>query len=1025
MIMNRQQTSGLFASGFTLATLLLAALPALSATQIVSQLPPAAVVSTVGGGSSYDPIVTPDGRYVLFASTSDNLVANAGGLPMPQPFPAPVNVFVRDRQTGATVLVSVNAAGTAGGNGNSFPNALSTNGQFVVFESAASDLIAGDTNAASDVFVRDVVNNTTTLVSVSTNGAVGNGDSRAAAITADGRYVAFVSAADNLVAGDQNGIPDVFVRDLQLGVTALASPGAQNFTGTTATPLTAGSSSEGPVFSDDGRYVAFYSSAVGLVTNATNSGELYIRDLVAGSTIWASTNAHFINSNAVPANYVMSTNGQFIAYQTTGGTPAGLVFRYNVATGACDAIATNGAFVASLDGEARAIDMSGDGQFVAFTLSNSSGGASIQLWNAQSGATSLISGPTPSALCGFPRVDRTGRYVAFTSDDASLTTNSDGGWHIYLRDASSNTLQLVDVGTTGPTPISYVTTPFHLSAGGSALAFYCQDGALSMNPYKLDAFLHDFSAKATEIISAPAPALPSVTPLNPSGLTRSSVSSNGQYVAFSSSADGIVSTDTNGCQDVFVHDLVSGANTLVSVSADGPYSGNGNSSEPAISADGRYVAFSSYATNLVANDTNNASDVFVRDLQTGSTALVSVAAGGTGVGNGNSCTPQLSADGQRLLFFSQANNLTTNSVSANAGPNLFWRDLQAGLTYAVTTDGSSPPVVGAMTPDGSNVLFGVAGVFPSKSHLFLWNAQSHLAVTVATLSSSAGYVDISADAQRAAFTTAGSTAGLDDIYALDLVAQTNVVLATMASTSHPHSQFSGDGRFLAYAAKENGSLNQIYLYDFETGTNTLVSPSYDPASSVNAACDSPAISAAGRFVAYRSAATNLVPVDTHGFTDIFLYDRLTGGTTLISVSEFGPSAASGPSLRPVFSADGQTVFFESWASDLAAGDFNESSDVFALSPPATGLAGSTNGATALKFTGIAWETASGQFSANAPLMLSWSSTPGVGYQVQFKNNLTDPEWQPLNTPPTVVGNQGQIMDLSPDAGSRFYRIVSF
>jgi hypothetical protein len=1009
--MNLHASSGLLIKSLTVATLFLAALPAMAGTQIASQMPPSAVISTVGGGCSYDPIVSSDGRYVLFASTSDNLVVGPGGVAMPEAVPAHMNVFMRNRQTGITVLVSVNAAGTAGGNGDSFPCAISTNGQFAFFQSAASDLVAGDTNAATDIFVRDTVSNITTLVSVSTNGAVGNGASREATITPDGRYVAFVSAASNLVAGDTNGIPDVFVRDLQLGVTTLASPGAQRFNVTIVTPLTAGSSSESPVISADGRYVAFFSTAIGLVSGVTNDGELYMRDLVQGSTAWVSTNAHSINSSAVPADYAMSTNG-FIAYQTTGGTPAGLVFRYNVATGASDDISTNGAVVTSLDTESRKIDISADGRFVAFTLTNSSGGASIQLWDAQSGAASLISDGKTNELCDFPRVDQTGRYVAFTSDDGLLTTNNNGATHVYVRDTFTEDIQLADLGTNGSTPISSIMTPFHLSADGSAVAFDCPDGALSINHYKFDAFLRDFISNTTEIISAPAPALPSVTPLNASQLSCSSISSNGQYVAFTSYSDGIVSGDTNLCPDVFVHDFATGSNTLVSFSLYGPYSGNGNSWGPSISADGRYVAFSSSATNLVANDTNNADDVFLRDMQAGSTVLVSKDASGSGEGNGNSFTPQLSADGQHVLFFSEANNLTTNE--GFPGISIFWRDIQAGVTYFITTN------VAAMTPDGSNVIFGAG------NEISLWTAQSYSARTVATVSQAVGEVAISADAHWAAF-EAGST-----VYTADLVAGSNWALGALASTSQGHFQFSGDSRFLAYLAKDNIGLtiaytgtNQVYLYDFQNATNDLVSQSYNSAAAGNGPCDSPAISADGSFVAYRSAATNLVPDDINGVPDIFLYDRLTGGTTLISVSQFGAYSANGRSSSPVFSGDGQTLFFESWASDLDPDDFNESSDVFAVSLSMNGLANSTNAMPPVNFSGIVVGMVNGQSSTNYPVTLTWPSVSGVGYQVQFKNSLSDPQWQPLNGPATVVGNQGSIIDFSPAAVQRFYRIVSF
>src|SRR5262249_16421586 len=128
--------------------------------------------------------------------------------------PAHLNVFVRDRTNGTTTLASVNLNGIAG-NGNSLPVGISTNGRYALFESTASDLVSGDTNGVSDIFIRDLVAGTTALVSASTNGGFANGVSRSPTMSVDGRCVAFVSAASNLAAGDTNGIPDVFIRDLQ------------------------------------------------------------------------------------------------------------------------------------------------------------------------------------------------------------------------------------------------------------------------------------------------------------------------------------------------------------------------------------------------------------------------------------------------------------------------------------------------------------------------------------------------------------------------------------------------------------------------------------------------------------------------------------------------------------------------------------------------------------------------------------------------------------------------------------------
>ena len=163
---------------------------------------------------------------MLFSSTADNLILYGSNSPMPTLIPASLNVFLRDRTNGTTTLISVNLTGTGGGDGDSFPVDISANGQFVLFESSATDLVANDANNASDVFVRDLVNGTTLLVSINTNGVSGNDVSQGSTMTPDGRFVAFGSAASDLVPGDTNGIADIFVRDLQTGVTTLVSAGA-------------------------------------------------------------------------------------------------------------------------------------------------------------------------------------------------------------------------------------------------------------------------------------------------------------------------------------------------------------------------------------------------------------------------------------------------------------------------------------------------------------------------------------------------------------------------------------------------------------------------------------------------------------------------------------------------------------------------------------------------------------------------------------------------------------------------------
>jgi Tol biopolymer transport system component len=166
--------------------------------QLVSGTDPGFRSVAGGGGDSYLPVISRDGRYVLFGSTAQNLAVLGTNRTIPALFPAPINVFLRDRTKGSTVLVSVNLDGTGGGDGDSLPIGVSTNGRYALFESSASNLVPGDTNNAADVFIRDLVAQTNILVSVSTNGSFGDGASYSSVMTPDGRYVAFVSAADNL-----------------------------------------------------------------------------------------------------------------------------------------------------------------------------------------------------------------------------------------------------------------------------------------------------------------------------------------------------------------------------------------------------------------------------------------------------------------------------------------------------------------------------------------------------------------------------------------------------------------------------------------------------------------------------------------------------------------------------------------------------------------------------------------------------------------------------------------------------------
>ncbi|MDQ6630662.1 MAG: hypothetical protein M3Y82_02765, partial [Verrucomicrobiota bacterium] len=558
---------------------------------------------------------------MVFASTADNLLIATNGKPMFASFPVRFNTFLRDRSNATTTLVSANLSGTSGGNGDSIPTDLSTNGQFILFESSADDLVINDTNSFSDIFVRDLQTGSNILVSVSTNSGNANGASRGSVMTPNGRYVAFVSAASNLVSGDLNGIPDVFIRDLQTSATSLVSVGANS--------INSSSSSDTPEMSADGRYVAFYSTAGNLISGVTNLNQIYVRDVVNNITHWASSNAATAlfsisgNSNAVCNNHVLSSDGKFVAFTASNTTTQtnGLLLRYNIATGFTDIVHTNAIMSTGNREDLRTLDITADGRFIVFlanTKTNILGGAvsSVVVWDAQTGTSTVASQNVfhDVAIGSFdlPAIDSAGRFVSFISTATDLTATPAVGFHAYVRDLQLNQNTLVDIDTNGVASdlVSFVVP--RLSANGQFLAFGSFDSHLAAQNSRRNyhVFLRDLTTNFVELISAAHPDLHSFTPNGASPFSSWSVNGNGRYVAFSSDASNLATNDNNLNRDIFVRDLLSQTNILASADPNG-FSAAGMSFEPSISSDGRYVAFTSTATNLFLNDTNKAHDVFV------------------------------------------------------------------------------------------------------------------------------------------------------------------------------------------------------------------------------------------------------------------------------------------------------------------------------------------------------------------------------------------------------------------------------
>jgi Tol biopolymer transport system component len=383
-----------------------------------------------------------------------------------------------------------------------------------------------------------------------------------------------------------------------------------------------------------------------------------------------------------------------------------------------------------------------------------------------------------------------------------------------------------------------------------------------------------------------------------------SISADGRHVAFASNATNLVAGDTNETSDVFVHDRQTGETTRVSVASDGTQGGF-QSSSPSISAGGRYVAFSSYATNLVEGDTNGEADVFVRDRQTGETTRVSVASGGTQSESG-SFRPFISADGRYVAFSSYATDLVEGDT--NNKVDVFVHDRQTGDTtrVSVASDGTQ----------GDD-----------------W---------------SGGGGSISADGRYVAFESGatnlveGDTNVTEDIFVRDRQTgdTTRVSVASDDTQGDGESyspSISADGRYVAFdseatnlvAGDTNGTVD-VFVRDRQTGDTTRASVA-SGGTQGDGGSYFPSISALGDYVAFASEATNLVEGDSNGWPDVFVHDRQAGETIRVSVASGGTQGDSG-SEHSSISGDGRYVAFESNATTLVEGDTNEAPDVFLHDP---------------------------------------------------------------------------------------------
>lgn len=986
--------------------------------------------SATASGASVAPVITPDGRYVAFCSNAKDLVPGQSNT-------LNLDVFLRDIDEGTTVPISVTPSGSVAGNGNSGYPAMSANCQFIAFISAASNLTSQTGGSYPELFIRDTVANTTHMESLDAAGNPGaSGSVSDCDITPDGRYLLIVSSQFLTSESFGTTYSQVYLRDRLVQTNTLVTVSTNTTRRSSGVVDCAGISSNGRWIV----YTSTAPDLIGWPGGSLGKAHAYVFDASTQTNACLSIDARTVigvmpqtSSNVVVSAdgsavaFVAVTNGSFLIYETLSNRQAQIIatnidlltppqlssdgsqllFRA-AANGATNIYLWNAQTVSTrtvnvaldglVNGDSAACAMSADGSRVVFvsdatnlTFDVANGLYQIYVRDTISATTRLVSitpaGPAPtSQRHSYPAISGDGSRVVFVSADNTFVVG-DNNHQVDVFVWSWATGQVEAVSTRDPSRINdtdvggIVPTSYIVSSNGQAVAFAAYDGNLAPNDTNTlaDLFVRDFTRGATTLVTANTNAALETNWVNFPIPFRPALSADGRFITYA--------------QDygkAYLRDLQTGSRTLIFAQA---------SPRTAISPDGRYVAYENgdytFASSLV---------IFLYDTQTASNIQVTFPPVST-PGAYDPSNEVFTADGQWLVYQSTAAYIAGPSGSTNGLQYYAWNRIgktNAHISYApnhtLFSAGCSNAV---LTADGNVMAFS--------------STQSSVPVIVTHNFSNGSNQIVCFNANNPTLNRDGTKMA----YNVQLGSSNQIYVQTIGSTtsnlvSVGYDGFSlarsncsapiltADGRFVVFTsaatnlvAGDTNGVVDIFVRDLVLSNTFAIT---GPGSSVpNLGGVNPIVAADGRTIVFQSFSTDFTTNILTANRNLFVAKILVGDSDHDGMDDDWEMAYFG-NLSHDGTADTDGDGLTDYQEFLAGTNPIDNSSVLRCLAVATSAGGAT---------------------------VYWAAVPGRAYQIEYKNSIDDPNWATLIRSTTASNQTASVFDS--DAGlntQRFYRVIA-